>query len=265
MAFNPKVRNTIITLSIIFAVGFLIAAIIIANHNPYGTEQVEISNLQAYTKGKPSDRNALMQAKYILYTTIGYNVDTSATDIAKLKDVTIRNGTFSQTDDGPAHSVSFIVDIPSLSQSYRVKYAWNTEDKDAVDEWGIAVTCLSEDDAVYPNFNCKDMSTVENSTANLGEALSLLGLDVLDESGFSTTQQRLVWEYLTDYFHKNYPSYLRVSYVDDSFAFRDESDDENDNYRSDFLMESDTGARFKITLFTKTRKTMEVSVVPFPP
>ncbi len=157
-------------LFIIGAVVFIIASILLViqlsltSTNPNG-DQLEISNLNEYTNGKPSNRDRLDFIKHNLLEVVNLNVDTPVEN-ESIKDVVVRKGSFTQKFDNEKdlHSVKFIVDIKSLKQSYNVSYQWveGNEFSSEVDEYGTLVTCLPVSQLKYGDFNCVDSLTLES-------------------------------------------------------------------------------------------------------
>lgn len=125
--------------------------------NQYG-ESVDIANLSTYTQGKPTDKDSIDLIKNYLYKIIKLNTPNSSPE--KITDISIRDGSFSQeyAKDDKLHTVNFIVDIPSLKQSYNVSYQWidSGGNRDSIGEYGTIVNCLKEGKVIYREFKCKD-------------------------------------------------------------------------------------------------------------
>lgn len=159
---NKKTKKVLLIsgAALLFLVG-IVAAILYfttANKSKYGGG-LEITNLDTYTKDKPSDKDSIDYIKYDLLRTVNKNVKTPVT-ADSVKDIVIRDKTFTQVydDDLDVYTVNFIVDISSLSQSYDVTYQWSSDGKrDNLTEAGTVVKCLPAEKLVYGNFNCKDM------------------------------------------------------------------------------------------------------------
>jgi hypothetical protein len=140
----------IIGVSIIFLSG-------IFHKNPYGN-QVKITDFSHYYKDAPQDTKDSVFAS--LYNILQEN--NPETDLSAINDAKIRNGSeiSSYSDKTKLHYGNFIIDIPSLQQSYRGQFQWSNEkDQDAeLSGYSSLIICL-ESDLIYPKFNCKDLFT----------------------------------------------------------------------------------------------------------
>jgi sulfur relay (sulfurtransferase) DsrF/TusC family protein len=146
-----------------FAVIFLIiglSVLYISINNPHG-EELQISNLSTYTKGKASDKDTLFQIKHSLYELVQRNTKEPIKSNS-IDDVMIRDKSYNQKYDEKNHThyVEFIVDIASIKQSYLVNYQWSsataTED-DGIAQYGNMVSCLPDDQLKYGTFHCQDL------------------------------------------------------------------------------------------------------------
>lgn len=149
----------------IFLVGLIIILFIFfigwsLNRNPYGDKTVSINELSNFASGS-SDKQLLDYIQHDLYMAISYN-STDINTIKQIQDATIREGSFVKeyNEKASLYNVSFIVDIPSIQQSYSVTYQWGPSTKAAYDEWGTQVSCLPKDQLIYGDFNCQDMSSI---------------------------------------------------------------------------------------------------------
>ncbi len=144
---------------------FLIIFLPTLRPNPFGNE-INIANLDTYTKDQPSNQDRLNYIKNALYQTISLNLDSSLPNNS-IKDVLIRENTFSQTynADLEQHAVSFIVDIASLQQSYAISYQW-AKNPDNIQEYSTIIKCLSGDQVIYPTFQCQDQFSQEIGTTD---------------------------------------------------------------------------------------------------
>ena len=123
--------------------------------NPYG-EQIKIDNFDRYFKSVTTD------TKQSIYNTL-YNIArinaTEDTVIPK-KGAKIRDGstTESYNSETRIYVDYFIVDIEELRQSYSFQVTWSPKaDNPNLDGgYPIVATCVAEDQAIYPEFHCKD-------------------------------------------------------------------------------------------------------------
>lgn len=164
---RSKNKKLLIAVTLIMA--FIVSVFIYsATRNQYG-DYLEISNLGEYTSGKPSNKDRINLIKHSLYKTVSFNVDHELGNNS-IRDVLIRKGSFSQIydEDQRVHTVTFIVDIKSLKQSYNVSYQWPDEDatNEHINEYGTQVTCLPLDKLIYGNFDCVDERILEKGVEN---------------------------------------------------------------------------------------------------
>ncbi|PID33179.1 hypothetical protein CR969_02045 [Candidatus Saccharibacteria bacterium] len=160
---NKRLKYLIISI-IIFLLIVIVSVVFYLSQpkeNPYG-EELTISNLSDYTKGKFQDPDALNKIKHELFKQVKRN---SNTDIQNdsVKDIMVRDGSFSQTYDNSRkyNLVEMIVDIESLKQSYLVNYEWAGEGgkDDGFGQYGILVSCLPVDQLIYGDFDCQDLGS----------------------------------------------------------------------------------------------------------
>ncbi len=171
---NFKDKKTILILLVIFWVILIIILSILGiynnSKNKYG-DSLEIINLNSYINGKPQDKNTLDFIKHNLLETIQYNVNYKINNNS-IKDISVRDGSFLQKYDQQldVNSVNFIVDIASIKQSYSVSYQWSKDNnnQNIIENENITlVSCLSVDNLIYGDFNCKDKNSTEKSNSNL--------------------------------------------------------------------------------------------------
>lgn len=165
-------QNQLISKQKLFIIGIglllLIAVVVFlkvqeSQKNSFGDE-IEITNLKDETsKSKePSEKMAIDYVQYALLGAVNMNVEKPIED-KQIKDAQIRSGTFNQTysKEHNVYTVTFIVDIESLQQSYQASYQWAKDKKSkySLDEWGSNVRCLPQSKLIYEDFKCKDMFT----------------------------------------------------------------------------------------------------------
>lgn len=168
---NHNIRKKIVVLFIIFWVILALVLIIFTIYNnsanKYG-DYVEISNISNYIKYKPQDKNTMDFIKHNLLETIRLNTQ-NKTQPNSVKDIIVRDNSFQQNYDQTIdiYTVKFIVDIPSLSQSYLVNYQWsNKEDNIHINENGTMVVCLPPQQLIYKEFNCKDSFSIQKGNVD---------------------------------------------------------------------------------------------------
>lgn len=117
---------------------------------------VEIVDLKKQISDIPDDYVKNLEAD--LYIAIKKNSSSVDSEGTKAQ---IRAGSIKSTDDADEKSYyrSFIVDIESLKQSYRVQLNWALGEDGSTIPYGypIVVSCLfTTDEAIYGDFGCMD-------------------------------------------------------------------------------------------------------------
>lgn len=135
----------------------------IINFNPYG-KGIRINNFSHHFQNVPrSNRNELYANLYKI-------VDENTPSKFNVHDATIRDDSVvikNYENDNISYG-EFIVDIPSLSQSYRGQFTWSPDsDKNAtLTDHNNIITCLATFDLVYDSFGCRNIVT-DNSYYSL--------------------------------------------------------------------------------------------------
>ena len=123
---------------------------------------INITNFDTVVKNLPSTERATLET--ILASTIKQNTSANIT-LTSVKDATIRDGTYVQNYDSQkyVYSTQFIVDIPSLKQSYKItdKYSPLPPEQSGLFDYTQLVLCPSQDELIYGSFNCKDRMSTE--------------------------------------------------------------------------------------------------------
>lgn len=139
-----------------------IAAIYNSLHKPSYSQGVAITNYDKKIKNLPDDRKQSIEAA--LSNTIKLNLP-NGTAMPNIDDATIRDGSEQQTElvKNTRYKGSFIVDIASIKQSYRVQYAYSSDPNDSFAiGYPVNVTCLSINELKYGDFQCKSVVSEES-------------------------------------------------------------------------------------------------------
>lgn len=104
-----------------------------------------------------------------IHNTISQNITASAYNTVKLAhnfnnqpslnhySGLIREGSCSTTtEDNIGHTSMAILDIPDAKQSWQIEFFWikNNQPTESLDFGAIKYTCITEDQMIYPDFNC---------------------------------------------------------------------------------------------------------------
>ncbi|MFZ1301767.1 MAG: hypothetical protein WAQ27_04325 [Candidatus Microsaccharimonas sp.] len=181
---------TLIVLLVVIAVSSIFAYIN-ANKNPYG-ESINIIGYDENVKNLSKDYKFAISAA--LYDIVNFNSSTKVKP-GDVKDATLRAGSAQQTEHtkNTQYSGSFIVDIESLKQSYKIQYSYSTKPNDPfVAGYPIYAGCLAEEDVIYKDFDCKSVSRNEEA-AKEDPIISFLPHKTLSyELKADTTGEKLV-------------------------------------------------------------------------
>lgn len=99
--------------------------------------------------------NGKESIEYSIYQAISEN---SPTIVVDKNGVDIREGSLIEAyyEDADVHYVSFIADVPTVNQSYRVAHIWSTSgnNKYVSPNVNVAVTCLPKEQLIFGDFEC---------------------------------------------------------------------------------------------------------------
>lgn len=151
-----NVKKIIIALSVIVIGIFLYFSLQrIFHKNPYGP-QTKIDNFNQYYSDAPD---------YIEEMT--YNLLYAAILKTNLKEESIphsgamireNSNTLNFIQEGKYYRGDFVVDVPSIQQSYRIKISWaigNNNDSIA-SNYPSYISCLKSEEMIYPDFGCQN-------------------------------------------------------------------------------------------------------------
>lgn len=110
-----------------------------------------INNYDQVVSNLPRDRE-LAATRMLLYALHDNNQSAIPADI------NIRNGSYSQTleQDTMTYMTTYIVDIPSIQQSYRITDQYSPVEQYNPVNYATVVTCLDDSEQIYDFSNCTD-------------------------------------------------------------------------------------------------------------
>lgn len=117
-----------------------------------------IDNMDSHIDNLPKNRKNYIQTT--LYSYITKQNDINNIENKKEYHGTIRTDSFSisnlEIEEENIYSASFILDIPELKYSYQTEFSWTEEPSpnNYTDLGSVSIYCLSEEDSIYPDFNC---------------------------------------------------------------------------------------------------------------
>lgn len=171
----------LLTIGVMGALGFF-------HSNPFGAS-IDIDNFSRYFKDVPQEKRDAVSAA--LYNTITDNLPEGATvpnSGAKIRD---RSVDTQYIEASLSNYSTFLVDIEPIQQSYRVQMSWSNNPETTVAGYEILVTCPTEDQLIYPAFECKDMISSDPLTG-LYEKDPIMRLLPLKVSYYETNTERLI-------------------------------------------------------------------------
>lgn len=131
----------------------ILGALGVFDRNPYGAE-IKIENYNHYLKKSPKD------TRYAVFTSLYNTVSLNTTNPPQTNAV-IREGSFTSTttqdpSEIPYEYTTFLIDIEELQQTYSAQVSWSNNPDANLGGYPILITCPSEDQLIYPAFDCKD-------------------------------------------------------------------------------------------------------------
>lgn len=152
-----KFKIAIISCSI-FLIGVLIIGILgalgIFAKNPYGNG-IKIDNFSQMIKSVPTD------TKFAIFTSL-YSIvknNTSEDQEIPTSGALIRDGSLT-SEYNPDSNITFntfMVDIPSLQQSFFGQITWSKDEQADLGGYPILFSCPNKDQLIYPAFKCTNM------------------------------------------------------------------------------------------------------------
>ncbi len=154
---NPELKKPIIALSALFIIAIIVSvAWLIIDSIIKREDTIQIANLGDCSEQIADYVKDNVQSSLYAYINKAneYNQKPSNTSY----DATFRAGTCRsepyQNSAGESMVTTAIVDIPEAQQSWHLKYNWVTQGTEGVDSGPVTLTCLPENQLIYPPFNC---------------------------------------------------------------------------------------------------------------
>lgn len=154
-------RTVIIILSIavVVAGGILMALYFVFN----STSGVKIANLDSCS---PSINPSIEEA---ITGTLLHYVEEANSHNGKMTmgdyQALVREGSCSQTDYTTFKRAKMIVDIEQANQSWLVEYDWIRRGQEWLDLGDIAISCLSQDQLIFGDFDCDNLEVFRTGRA----------------------------------------------------------------------------------------------------
>jgi hypothetical protein len=162
---------------VIFAVVAIVLLIVVAAISLLSKDQaeeeidtrgkVDISNITEYTEDKPQNTYWLNSVEEELLRLVRVNSGQPNLKASDITDAAVRKDSFNQTYNGTTdiNAVDFIVDVPSMKQSYRAHYEWASKtlnEANSDPNRGMnMLKCPMSNQLKYGEFKCTDAVTTE--------------------------------------------------------------------------------------------------------
>lgn len=129
--------------------------------NDSNVEQSEISDLDGIVQNVPDSEISSINRMF------GYTLDLNGIN-NKINDAVVRDGTYSQSlidTDRLIYQTTFMIDIPSLQQSYYVKdlYSPLPVEQSGLYDYTVQITCPTNSQLIYQPFDCVDRISYEQT------------------------------------------------------------------------------------------------------
>lgn len=187
-----KRRQFLILIALAIGVILLIAVIVIVvlnTNQPPKANGVGITNYDQKVKNISSTRKVNIEEA--LFNMIRFNTSDDY-DITTIKDTVIRDGSdIQETEDNNKYSGSFIVDIPSIRQSYNIAYLYSVNNDGYDSGYPVVVSCLEESKVIYKDFECKERNSWQTSQDPLLQKLPYNG-PYYSVSGYENAEEKVL-------------------------------------------------------------------------
>lgn len=181
-----KVRLLIVGIISFFllVIGISVFFYINENKNQFG-DHIPIKNYDQVVSNLPKLYKDSISSS--LYDIVEHNTpNKSESELSSIKDAFIREDSANQEvlKQNIQYVGSFIVDIPSIKQSYQVQYTYSKNADDPIlSGYPVLVSCLDTTKLIYGDFNCKNIHEEDKTDPIIG----LMPYDSLDFSASADT------------------------------------------------------------------------------
>lgn len=161
---SRKKAAIILIVAMVLFMGFIYLLNIFfqSDENKFG-KFIKIQNYSSKVKNLSGETREAIEST--LYNTVEKNVDTTTIEPSKIKDAYIRDNSNKQEYNAQStvYSGTFIVDMESIKQSYRVTYKYSHRNTADTGGTPISITCLAPNELIYGDFNCQDIISAQSN------------------------------------------------------------------------------------------------------
>jgi hypothetical protein len=151
-------KKPIIVAVIIFTLFVILPIIITVLTSGQINNQIIIGNYDKYVKSLPQDRRTAINEA--LYNIVKSSPASKKADV--VKDAVIREGSYTESYNKSSniYSSTFIVDIASIKQSYKVIFSWSKNANTVLNGDVLRFDCLPKDQLKYGDFKCNEILNI---------------------------------------------------------------------------------------------------------
>lgn len=151
MSKKTKIRFAIVC-SVITAT-LVITLALLANYLINRSNRTIIDNFDDYYFGVPQ------KTKELIFSTLNNTIDKNTSGNTPIDGATIRDTEpylYDYNINYDGYSGEFIVDIPTIQQSYLVNFNFNEDSEAFSGGYEVLVYCISGNRMIYPDFGCEE-------------------------------------------------------------------------------------------------------------
>lgn len=150
---TANLKKMILIISGILVALFILLTIIFIATGGMSKNQADISNINSLPINLSKKDEENIKKAVFNYLSSNYS---EYNDISS-ENIVIREKSYSETIDNDITHSTFIIDIESKKQSFRVNYNWSKTNSKSVNN-PVTVQCLDSIDLIYGKFDCLDQS-----------------------------------------------------------------------------------------------------------
>lgn len=155
---SPQERNELLRRILPFGIGFVVILLVgVVIYFALQSNTLSITRLDEATKNIPEGNRAAIRRAVDLIITQN-NPSKNTRDV---NDIAVRPESIKQNynEQQRGYTGSFIVDIESLKQSYRVQYSYSSNENSTLNSgYPVVASCLEASELKYGAFDCQDTS-----------------------------------------------------------------------------------------------------------
>lgn len=150
---NNRLRIKIISISLCFTILLIVAAGFVFSYFIEKSKYTTIDNFGNYYYNVPEKTKKIIfsNLKDTIKGNTSQNIPSSGAVVRETEPYLYNYNTKYNSYTG-----EFTVDIPSIQQSYLIKFNFNEDPNSSLGGYAVLIYCLPKDKMIYPDFNCKE-------------------------------------------------------------------------------------------------------------